>query len=161
MKVLGIDPGTGRLGWAVLEKKKGKEELIECGCIETKANTPLPIRLETIFIRLKEIIEQYKPEMAAIEDLFFAKNQKTVISVGAARGVAILVCQLGKIKITNYTPLQVKSRLTGFGKADKKQVEYMVKQILKIKELPYLDDAIDAIAIALTHLNKISLRNTL
>ncbi|MBI1872046.1 crossover junction endodeoxyribonuclease RuvC, partial [Candidatus Collierbacteria bacterium] len=94
-----------------------------------------------------------KPETAAIEDLFFAKNQKTVISVGAARGVAILACQLAKLKINNYTPLQIKSSLTGYGTADKKQVDYMVKQILKLKQLSHLDDAIDAIAAGLTHLS--------
>jgi len=154
MKVLGIDPGTGRLGWAIVEKEKGKEVLIDCGCIETAANTPLAIRLETIFGQLNKIIQKYKPCAAAIEDLFFAKNQKTIISVGAARGVAILACQLAKVPINNYTPLQIKSGLTGFGQADKKQVKYMVKQILKIKDLPQLDDTVDAIAAALTHISR-------
>lgn len=154
MRVLGIDPGTGRLGWAIVEKIKGKEILIDCGCIETPANTSLPIRLETIFTALMEVIKQHKPKAAAIEDLFFAKNQKTIISVGAARGVAILTCQLAKLKISSYTPLQIKSSLTGYGTADKKQVAYMVKQILKVKELLHLDDAIDAVAITLTHLAK-------
>ncbi len=152
MKVLGIDPGTGRLGWAVVEKEQGTEKLLVCGCVQTKANTPLPERLETIFTKLTQIIKQYQPGAASVEDLFFANNQKTVISVGAARGVALLACQLAKIDIASYTPLQVKKSLTGYGAADKKQVEYMVKQILKLKTITELDDTIDAIAIALTHL---------
>lgn len=153
MKVLGIDPGTGRLGWAIVEKTQGHEKLIDCGCIETTANLPLPQRLEIIFNHLTALIRRHSPTDASIEDLFFAKNQKTVISVGAARGVAILACQLARLKIANYTPLQVKSAITGYGSADKKQVAYMVKQILKLNELPFLDDAIDAIALALTHLS--------
>jgi len=153
MRVLGIDPGTGRMGWAVVEKEKGVEKLLSCGCIETKPNTPLPERLELIFNQLNKIIKEQKPTKASIEDLFFANNQKTVISVGAGRGVAILACQLAKLEISSYTPLQVKHSLTGYGGADKKQVEYMVMQILKLKEIKELDDTIDALALALTHLS--------
>lgn len=152
MKVLGIDPGTGRLGWAIVEKTKSGEKLVDSGCVETTANLPLPLRLEIIFNYLMALIQRYSPTDAAIEDLFFAKNQKTVISVGAARGVAILACQLSKLRINNYTPLQVKAAITGYGSADKKQVAYMVKQILKLEELPHLDDTTDAIALALFHL---------
>lgn len=153
MRILGIDPGTGRLGWGIIEKDKGKESLIDCGCIETTVNTPLHLRLEAIFNELNRIIKQYQPKEASIEELFFATNKKTVMSVGAARGVVLLVCQLNGLKINQYTPLQIKSSLTGYGGADKKQVEFMVKQILKIKELPYLDDTIDAIAAALVHIS--------
>ncbi len=152
MRVLGIDPGTGRLGWAVVEKVGGEEILVDCGCMETPAKTELPLRLEFIFNKLNSIIKQFKPETASVEDLFFATNQKTVMSVAAARGVVLLACQLAGLKITGYTPLQIKSSLTGYGAADKKQVEFMVKQILKIKDLPQLDDTVDAIAAALTHL---------
>ena len=153
MKVLGIDPGTGRLGWAIVKKEKGKETLIDCGCLDTPAHTDLAVRLEIIFNQLNLIIKKFKPEAASIEDLFFATNRKTVMSVAAARGVALLACQVNKLKISSYTPLQIKSSLTGYGAADKKQVAFMVKQILKIKELPHLDDTIDAIAAALTHLS--------
>lgn len=151
MRVLGIDPGTGRLGWAILEKKGGVESLIDCGCIETPAHTDLNIRLEIIFHKLNQIIKEHKPEDASVEDLFFATNRKTVMSVGAARGVVLLSCQLAGLKITSYTPLQIKSAITGYGSADKKQVKFMVKQILKVKDLKQIDDTVDAIAAALTH----------
>lgn len=153
MRILGVDPGTGRLGWAIVEKEKGIESLIDCGCIETPPHTDLNIRLEIIFNTLNRIIRENKPDEASVEDLFFATNRKTAISVGAARGVVLLACQLAKLKISSYTPLQIKSAVTGYGSADKKQVEFMVKQILKIKELKQIDDTIDAIAAALTHLS--------
>jgi|CXWL01.1.fsa_nt_gi crossover junction endodeoxyribonuclease RuvC len=168
MRVLGIDPGTGRLGWAIVEKKLGKETLIDCGCIETPAHTDLNVRLEVIFNQLNRIIKDHKPEQASVEDLFFATNRKTVMGVAAARGVVLLACQLAGLKITSYTPLQIKSSITGYGAADKKQVEFMVKQILGTKNsvitregndrgdpVPkILDDTVDAIAAALTHLSR-------
>ncbi len=157
MRVLGIDPGTGRLGWAIVEKISGKEVLVDCGCLETPAHTDLNVRLEVIFNRLKQIIEQYHPKEASVEDLFFAANRKTVISVAAARGVVLLACQLAGLKIAGYTPLQIKSSITGYGAADKNQVKFMVKQILKLDNLggcpKQLDDTVDAIAAALTHLS--------
>ena len=153
MRVIGIDPGTGRMGWSIVEKEKGREVLIDCGCIETPANTDLNIRLEVIFTELNRIIKEHRPTEASIEDLFFATNRKTVMSVGAARGVALLACQLSHLNINSYTPLQIKSTITGYGSADKKQVEFMVKQILKIKDLKQIDDTVDAIAAALTHLS--------
>ena len=152
MRVLGIDPGTARLGWAVVGKEQGREVLVDCGCLESPAHTDLAIRLEAIFAELNRIIKLHRPAEAAIEDLFFATNRKTAMSVAAARGVVLLACQLNKLKINSYTPLQIKSSLTGYGAADKKQVEFMVKQILKINSLPRLDDTVDAIAAALTHL---------
>jgi len=154
MKVLGIDPGTGRLGWAILEKQKSKEVLIDCGCFETTKNSPLPARLEKVFSFLEELIKKHQPQTAAIENLFFAKNAKTAMDVSASRGVILLACQKAKLKIYDYTPLQVKSSLTGYGRADKKQIQYMVKQILKLEKAPKPDDAADAAAIALTHLSK-------
>jgi crossover junction endodeoxyribonuclease RuvC len=154
MKVLGIDPGTGRLGWAIVEKDKGKESLVDCGCLETPPHTPLPIRLEKIHQFLIKLIKEHKPEQASIEDLFFAKNQKTVMAVGAARGVIILACQQAKLDIHFYTPLQIKSSLVGYGQADKKQVQFMVKNILKLDKAPTPDDAADAVAAALTHLSR-------
>lgn len=156
MRVIGIDPGTGRMGWAIVEREKGKEKLIECGCLETPAHTPLPIRLEKIHTFLTKIIIKHKPKSASIEDLFFAKNKKTVMAVGAARGVIILACKQAKLNINLYTPLQIKSAITGYGQADKKQIQFMVKNILKLKEVPKPDDAADAVAAALTHLSRIS-----
>ncbi|OGD69744.1 crossover junction endodeoxyribonuclease RuvC [Candidatus Collierbacteria bacterium RIFCSPLOWO2_01_FULL_50_23] len=159
MRVLGIDPGTGRLGWAIVEKEQGREVLVDCGCIETPARTDLSIRLEVIFNELNRIIKEYRPTDASIEDLFFATNRKTVMSVSAARGVVLLTCQLSHLTISSYTPLQIKSTITGYGSADKKQVEFMVKQILKVKELKQIDDTVDAIAAALTHLSFCPARN--
>lgn len=160
MKILGIDPGTGRLGWAVIEKEKGSLTLVDCGCIETPANTALEIRLELIYDTLCEVIQKYKPEVASVEDLFFFKNQKTVISVAGARGVVLLACQKNKLRIKSYTPLQIKSSITGYGTAGKKQVAFMVKQTLKIKDLKQLDDTVDAIAAALTESFRTNVRMT-
>ena len=150
MRIIGIDPGTGRLGWAIIDKDKGELNLVDCGCLETPANTSLEIRLELIYYTLSKVIKKFKPDTASVEDLFFFKNQKTVISVAGARGVVLLACQKSQIPIKSYTPLQIKSALTGYGTADKKQVEFMVKQTLKVKELKQLDDTVDAIAAALT-----------
>ena len=151
MTILGIDPGTGRLGWGIISKEKSKETVIDYGCLETPANTPLPERLETIYKFLTEIISRHKPDSAAVEQLFFATNAKTAISVGAARGVVLLACQQNHLPVFDYTPLQVKSTLTGFGQADKKQIQFMVAKLLHLKETPQPDDAADALAIALTH----------
>ncbi len=153
MKVLGIDPGTGRMGWAIVEKKDGQEKLLEYGCLETPAHTPFPIRLEKIYLFLNKIIARHQPDSASIEDLFFAKNRKTAIAVSGARGVIILACKQAKLDIHLYTPLQIKSSLTGYGQADKKQIQYMVKNILKLEKTPQPDDSADAIASALTHLS--------
>lgn len=151
MRILGIDPGTGRLGWGIIDHEKGIDTFVTCGCIETKANTSLPIRLEIIFDTLQNLILEYKPVEMAVESLFFATNAKTAIDVAAARGVVLLVGQKTHLQISQYTPLQVKSTLTGYGQADKKQIEFMVTKLLKLKEVPKPDDATDAVAIALTH----------
>ncbi len=151
MKVLGIDPGTGRLGWAIGEKQKGKESMVECGCFETKANSDQADRLLKIFNFLNQLIIKHKPDAAAVENLFFANNAKTVMSVSEARGVVLLACKQAGMDVNSYTPLQIKSALTGYGKADKKQVQYMVVQILKLDKVPQPDDAADAVAAALTH----------
>ncbi len=152
MKVISIDPGTGRLGWAILEKKEGKESLIECGCLETKAHTSLEIRLELIYEHITAKILEHKPDQFTCESLFFATNAKTAFDVGAARGVILLAAQKAHLPISQYTPLQVKSSLTGYGQADKKQIQFMVTKILHLKETPKPDDAADAVAIGLTHL---------
>lgn len=152
MKVLGIDPGTGRTGWAVVAKEGGKEVLVECGCLEIKPLTPLPERLEMIFKCVQELIAKFSPDEGAVEDIFFEKNAKTAMSVAQARGVVLLALALAKIPTVGYSPVQVKSSLTGYGRADKKMVEKMVMMILKLKEKQKLDDTADAMAVALTHL---------
>ncbi len=151
MKILGIDPGTGRVGWAVLEVDKGKESLIECGCFETTVNSRLGERLVKVFDFMDEILVRFKPDEVAVEELFFATNAKTAMSVGMSRGVIVLaVAKKGKM-VYDYPPLKVKMAVAGYGKADKRQVQFMVKQILKLSEIPKPDDAADAVAVALTH----------
>ncbi len=151
MKILGIDPGTGRLGWALIDHTKGITTFLSCGCFETTPKSDLAERLEKIYDFLEKIIEENKPDEVAVESLFFSTNAKTAFDVGAARGVILLCAKQAHLPISQYTPLQVKSSLTGYGKAEKSQVEFMVVRILKLKEIPKPDDAIDAVAIALTH----------
>jgi len=151
MKILGIDPGIGRLGWGIVSHDKGVDSYIDSGCFETQANSDLPKRLLKIYDFLENLIKIYQPEALAVESLFFATNAKTAIDVAAARGVVLLAGKKARLPIFQYTPLQVKSTLTGYGQADKKQIQYMIGKILKLKEIPKTDDAADAVAIALTH----------
>lgn len=152
MVILGIDPGYARVGWAVLEKIKNSEfKVRNCGCIETSKESPSDERLACVYKQIEELIKKHKPDVLAIEELFFTTNAKTAFKVGEARGVIILAGAIKKIPIFSYTPLQVKIAVTGYGKADKHQVGRMLKAILKLKDLPKLDDTVDAIAVALTH----------
>ncbi len=153
MRTLGIDPGTAATGFGVVDEVDKKLSLVEYGCIKTPAGLGMPERLKMISAGLKEVIEKHNPENVAVEQLFFCTNAKTAIKVGEARGVILLTAAQAGLKISEYTPLQVKMALTGYGKADKKQVQYMVKNILGCKETPKPDDAADAIAIAVCHIN--------
>jgi len=152
MRVLGIDPGFGRVGWAILEGNRSKQAVIDFGCLETSPTDSLNVRLEEIYDHVLELIDKYGPEEAAVEDIFFFKNQKTVIGVGQARGVILLAIVKKKVACYNYTPLEIKQAITGFGQAEKKQVQFMVKNLLKLKEVPKQDDAADAIACGLAHM---------
>ena len=151
MRVLGIDPGYAILGWGVLDVEGNHFKVIAYDSILTDKDTPMPRRLQELHMGLKEIIEKYKPEEAAIEELYFNNNAKTVILVGEARGVAVLACANGGLPISEYTPLQIKQALVGYGRADKKQVQAMVKAILNLKEVPKPDDTADAVAAAICH----------
>ena len=151
MKILGIDPGTGRVGWGIITHKNGVDSFVECGCFETEKNSDLPGRLAKIFIFIEDLINIHHPESLAVETLFFENNAKTAIDVAAARGVILLAGERANLPIFQYTPLQVKSALTGYGKAEKSQVEFMVGKILHLKDKIKPDDAADAVAIALTH----------
>lgn len=152
MKILGIDPGIGRMGWGVIEKIHKTEFLVGAyGCVETQPNSDIPGRLYAIHDEICRIIDEYKPEVLAIEDLFFSKNVKTAFSVGQARGVVLLAASQKNLKVAVYTPQQIKQTVTGYGKADKKQVGQMVKLQLHLKEVPKPDDTADALAIAITH----------
>lgn len=151
MRILGIDPGTGILGFGVIEVTSRGTTMLTGGVITTPAHTPLEERLEEIYDGLTEIIAETKPTVASIEKLFFARNVTTAMSVSHARGVAMLASKKGGLEIAEYTPLQIKQTLTGYGKADKKQVQEMVKIHLKLQEIPKPDDAADALAAAITH----------
>jgi len=151
MRIIGIDPGTGILGFGVIDFKNGISTLVTAGVIRTPAHTPLDERLEEIFDGLTAIIAETEPEVMSIEKLFFARNVTTAMSVSHARGVAMLTGRKAKLPIAEYTPLQIKQTLTGYGKADKKQVQEMVRLQLKLTEVPKPDDCADALAAAITY----------
>ena len=151
MRIIGIDPGTGILGFGVIDAKQGKAKLVTAGVVKTPAHTPLPDRLSEIYNSLQEIIAETKPESMVIEKLFFAQNVTTAMSVAHARGVAMLVGTQAGLRIEEYTPLQIKQTLTGYGRADKKQMQEMVRLQLVLKVVPKPDDAADALAAAITH----------
>lgn len=151
MRIIGIDPGTGILGFGVIDAKQGSYRLVTAGVIKTPAHTPLDERLAEIFDGLTEIIAETRPEVMSIEKLFFARNVTTAISVAHARGVAMLTGHKADLAIAEYTPLQIKQTLTGYGKADKKQVQEMVRLNLGLSQVPKPDDCADALAAAITH----------
>lgn len=151
MIILGIDPGLAIVGFGVIDKQKNKTEVIDYGVIRTPKEDTLPIRLEKVYKGMCELIDKYKPEQVAIEELFFNTNITTGIAVAEARGVIILACINKGCKLFEYTPLQIKQALTGNGRADKQQVQYMVKAILRLKAVPKPDDAADGLAAALCH----------
>lgn len=148
MTILGIDPGIGRTGYAFLKQEKSKVFLIECGCIETDKKYSEAERLLEIKNDLTAILSKFKPDGLCIESLFFTTNAKTAMSVGQARGVVMLLAAEHKLKIIEVTPLQVKMSATGYGKADKAQVQRMIVKLLALKKIPKPDDAADACAIA-------------
>lgn len=149
MRIIGIDPGTGILGFGVIDVTRGKAKLVTAGVITTPAHTPLPIRLQEIYDGLTEIISETKPDIMAIERLFFNQNITTAMSVSHARGVAMLTGQQAGMKFEEYTPLQIKQTMTGYGKATKKQVQEMVRIHLGLSEVPKPDDCADALAAAI------------
>jgi crossover junction endodeoxyribonuclease RuvC len=159
MKIIGIDPGTGILGFGVIEVTGTKLKMIDAGVIRTPPHTPHDERLEEIFDGLTQIVAETKPDVLSIEKLFFTKNITTAMTVAEARGVAILVGRKAGLPIAEYTPPQIKQSLTGYGKADKKQVQEMVRLQLGLKEVPKPDDCADALAVAITHSLMIRLEN--
>lgn len=147
MKVLGIDPGTHRIGYALLEKHQSGVLVKDYGCLQPRANLKSH-RLKQIFIGVSAILKKYQPDILAVEKLYFFKNQKTAFAVGEARGVIILAGAKSGCRILAPTPLQVKQALTGYGRASKQQIQTMVQRLLKLKELPKPDDIADALAVA-------------
>lgn len=151
MKILGIDPGMAIVGYGLIETDSGRPILLSSGSIQTNKNKSDSERLLEIYNDLSQIVEEYKPDCASVENLFFFKNQKTVIPVAEARGVILTVLEKYGIPAYSYTPMEVKQVLTGYGRADKKEVEQMVKISLGTDTLPKLDDTVDAVAIAICH----------
>lgn len=151
MRVLGIDPGYALMGWGVVEETGGRMKLIDYGCVETKAGVPMQHRLRTLQLGVRNLVTIYQPDDVAFEELFFARNVTTALMVGAARGAAIISATEYTENLYEYTPMQIKQAVTGYGKADKKQVQQMVKLLLNMREIPTPDDAADAIACAITH----------
>lgn len=149
MIILGIDPGIADTGYGIIEKKGDALKLVECGSIQTKAGVPLSKRLHALWGELGGLIGRHQPEVAAVEELFFAKNTKTAIAVAEARGVALAVAEASGCRVREFTPLEVKQALTGYGRADKRQMQAMVKTILKLGAVPKPDDAADALAVAI------------
>ena len=151
MRIIGIDPGTGILGFGIIEVTRGKATMIDAGVIRTPVNEDDAVRLQTIFDELTEIIKETKPEHMSVEKLFFAQNVTTAMTVSQARGVVLLCGKQAGLTIAEYTPLQIKQAVTGYGRADKKQIQEMVRVILQLKEVPKPDDCADALAAAITH----------
>ncbi|MBS4025379.1 MAG: crossover junction endodeoxyribonuclease RuvC [Clostridia bacterium] len=149
MIILGIDPGTAITGFGLISMSGNKFNVIDYGAIRTHSNLSLPKRLDIIFTRVDELVRLHKPQFMAVEELFFNKNVTTALSVGHARGVIMLAAVRHDVEIFQYTPLQVKQSVVGYGKADKKQVQYMVTKILNLAKAPTPDDASDALAIAI------------
>ena len=152
MIILGIDPGLATVGYGVIEKiGNNSTKVIDYGIVSTSKNDTLPTRLKQIYASITALIKRYKPDAVAMEELFFQNNQKTAIAVAEARGVSLLACIHNLDNLYEYTPLQIKQALTGQGRAEKQQVQYMVKAILNLKAIPKPDDAADALAVALCH----------
>ena len=151
MIILGIDPGYAIIGWGVLEYKANKFRVTDYGAITTEAHTPFPIRLQTIYTEMNMIFFFFFPGVMSMEKLFYNNNAKTVIDVAQARGVITLSAQMHGVVIAEYTPLQVKQSVTGYGRAVKKQVQEMTRVILNLEKIPKPDDTADALAMAICH----------
>ena len=153
MIILGIDPGIATVGWGVIKCEGGVSRYIDCGIISTPAGMRVERRLFLIHLALSDIIKKYTPNEVSIEELFYHTNQKTIINVSQARGVILFTCEEHKIPIFEYTPLQVKQSIVGYGRAEKRQVMEMTKIILHLDRVAKPDDAADALALAITHAN--------
>ncbi len=159
MIILGIDPGLALTGFGLIDCVGNKMKPIEYGCIRTEAGQDLPLRLSEIFLRTQGLIDEYGPSEVAIERLFFNTNAKTAFSVGQARGVVLLAMARSKLSIADYTPLQIKQSVVGYGRAEKAQVQEMVRTILNLSEIPKPDDASDALAVAICHFHSRKIRS--
>lgn len=151
IRILGIDPGIAITGWGVVDFDGRSCSAISYGAVLTKAKQPVEDRLNILFDDLCEVVDEFHPAIAAIEQLFYFKNAKTIITVGEARGVTLLAVKKGGLELFEYTPLQIKQAVTGYGRATKQQIQQMMKGILNLDEIPKPDDVADALAVAYTH----------
>ena len=151
MRILGLDPGTATTGYGVIDVEDGRYTAVTYGVITTKARTPMPNRLQTIYSEVNALIAEFKPDTAAVEEVFFGRNVTTAITVGQARGVLLLALANAGLPISEYSPPKIKDAVTGYGKADKAQVQLMVRNLLDLEETPRPDDAADGLAVAITH----------
>ncbi|MBM7563757.1 crossover junction endodeoxyribonuclease RuvC [Paenibacillus sacheonensis] len=159
MRVLGIDPGIAIVGFGFIDKIGSKLVPVQYGCITTEARTPQEERLKQVYESACALMDRYKPDTLGIEKLFFNRNVTTAFSVGQARGVVILAAAQRGIPVMEYTPLQVKQAVVGYGKAEKRQVQEMVKMLLKLSAIPKPDDVADALAVAICHAHSTVLAN--
>ncbi|HIT68444.1 MAG TPA: crossover junction endodeoxyribonuclease RuvC [Candidatus Aphodomonas merdavium] len=151
MVILGVDPGLATMGWGVIETDGNKHRMVQYGTLGTPAGEALPVRLRAIYSGVQQLISTFGPDDIAFEELFFARNVTTALAVGAARGVALVAASQHTENLYEYTPMQIKQAVVGYGKADKHQVQTMVKMLLSLPEIPRPDDAADALAAAITH----------
>lgn len=159
MIIMGIDPGIAIVGYGIIDYSNNKAVCIDYGAVTTMAHTPLTDRLKKVYDGLNLLLDKYQPKAVAVEELFFNNNAKTAIAVGQGRGVCLLSATLHNVPVYEYTPLQVKQSVTGYGRADKKQIQSMVKMLLNLKSIPKPDDAADALAMALCHGASVSFRS--
>ena len=158
MIILGIDPGLATLGYGVIEADNNRRRLIQYGTLTTPAGQPMPQRLRAIFQGMNQLMDIYQPDDVAFEELFFSKNITTGMAVSAARGVALVAVVQRTDNLYEYTPMQIKQAVTGYGGADKHQVQQMVKMLLNMRDIARPDDAADALAVALTHANSMNMK---
>jgi len=153
MRILGVDPGNAIMGYGILDYKGNRFTPVEYGCLRSTAGVPQHLRLHKLYNGLNDLLRKYQPGCLAIEELFFNRNAKTALVVGQARGIVLLAAAEAGIDVYEYTPLQVKQAAVGFGRAKKEQIQYMVKIILNLPEIPRPDDVADALAVAICHAN--------
>jgi crossover junction endodeoxyribonuclease RuvC len=151
MRIIGIDPGIAIVGFGIVDKRGNQLQAVQYGSIQTEAGLPVPLRLRQVFEAVQSLLETYQPDEMAVEKLFFNKNVTTAFTVGQARGVILLAAELANIPVHEYTPLQVKQAVTGYGAAEKKQIQEMTRLLLRLKQVPKPDDVADALGIAITH----------
>lgn len=157
MLILGIDPGTAIMGYGLIEKKGQNLYPVAYSCWRTPSDLQMPDRLNILYQSIENVLQKYSPDVMAVEELFFNRNTTTALSVGQARGIVLLSAARRNIQVFEYTPLQVKQAVVGYGKADKKQIQYMVKALLALKEIPRPDDTADALAVAICHAHSMGL----